>query len=82
MSGIVGFSEDSLMCSIPWDEIEEGFNRRAEAAGFTGWRKYQYHESYSVPVLDPEIEKAAREMSFSLARGIAELFTEGNLEKR
>lgn len=69
---MIGFSDETMMTSIPWDEIAEWFAIRAKAAGHS---IYEHSESFDLSgALDPEIELAAQELSYNLGRSISEIF--------
>lgn len=70
----VGFSDESMMTSIPWDDIEDWFDLRAIAAGHS---KYSHSETFDLSgALDPEMERVAHELSYNLGREISRLFEE------
>jgi hypothetical protein len=72
---MIGFSDETLMTSIPWDEIQEWFAARAKAAGHS---IYEHSELFDLSsALDPDVEAAAQQMSFNLGRSISELLTKG-----
>lgn len=68
------FDEESMMFSIDWDSIQAGFEARAEAAGYTGLKKYSYHETVVITrsPIDDAVESAAREMGAALAKSLWE----------
>lgn len=67
------FSEDCLLLSTDWDSITEAFNRRAEAAGYTGVRKYSYVETFDVPAINPSIQAISNAMAYRLGQEIDKL---------
>lgn len=69
-----GFSDETLMTSVPWDEIDIWFDARAKAAGHS---KYQHVEvvTRDPPTADQiAIEKAGREMAYNMGKSISELY--------
>ena len=77
---MIGFSDETLMTSIPWDEIEEWFAARAKAAGHS---IYEHSESFDLSgAIDPEIELAATNMCYNLGRSISEIFKQTNQENK
>lgn len=62
-----------------WSAVEDWFNRKAEEAGYTGWRKYQFSISVSMPSsITKEIDDAVKEMGQRFGESLIKILSESS----
>jgi hypothetical protein len=77
------FDPESLMFSLPWDEIEAAFVHAANQAGYYGADVYKFSWDLGTYKPSPEMQMifdTANELAYNAGRSIAKLYEEANEE--